>query len=260
MRFNHPSIVLLMGLFMMAVPWNGVAQSPVLLHVSSNDSDAAVYADSEYLGVVHESPFWINSETNTIQLATLQAASWSILPIQMSLEEEVDDTVFARLNFPMYHQIESHPLSAKVWLGNTTERRLLGVTPMVFSTYGLRDSTFQVELDGYSPESIQPKMEIWNRYMTSLIPLDQNISISTVNSVTGPKRKWIDWSIAVVGFAAGVAAVHYKFRADRINDDYLETGDPALRPRVARLDDYSGIALGVMQAGVVTLAIRFALR
>ena len=55
-------------------------------------------------------------------------------------------------------------------------------------------------------------------------------------------------------------AVHYKFRADRINDDYLATGDPSLRPRVARLDDRSGIALGVMQVGLVTLAVRFAFK
>jgi len=260
MRFNVESIAGLIGLLMALVPAFAVGQSPVLFHLTSNDPDAAVYADSLYIGLVNQSPFWVDPNTSSIRLTTLRGGSWSVRPIKMRFEPAYDDTVYAHLNFPMYHQIESHPLAAKVWLQSGIERRFLGVTPMVFSSEELRDSTFIVEHDGYLSKSIEPKMDIWNRYMTSLTLLTQEKSLSTVNTINRQRRQWIDWSIAIVGVAAGVAAVHYKFRADKINDNYLETGDPSLRPRVARLDDYSGIALGVMQAGAITLAVRFALR
>ncbi len=260
MRFNYQFARIVLGFVMIALPSVALAQLPVLLHLTSNDSNAYVYADSTYLGLVHESPFWVHPETRFIRLNTVQSASWSVRPVEMTLQSEANDTVFASLNFPMYHQIESHPLKAGVWLQNDLGRRFLGSTPLVYSTWGLRDSTFQVELNGYLSQTIQPKMEIWNHYMASLPPLSDDNSLSSVNSMTPQRRHWIDWGLAIVGVAAGVAAVHYKFRADQINDDYLETGDPSLRPRVARLDDYSGIALGVMQAGIITLAVRFALK
>ena len=55
-------------------------------------------------------------------------------------------------------------------------------------------------------------------------------------------------------------AVHFKFKADRRYDRYVETGDPALRPAIKRYDTYSGVALGVMQAGAGLFAVRLILR
>jgi hypothetical protein len=63
-----------------------------------------------------------------------------------------------------------------------------------------------------------------------------------------------------VALAAGIVAVHYKFKGDDLYDEYNETGDPALRNNIDRYDNYSAIALGTMQIGVGVLAFRMVFR
>ncbi len=237
-----------------------MAQSEILVHIQSNDMDAAVYADSLYLGSASESPYWVDAMTETIRLSTLRAASWSVLPIEIPLRATPGDSVLVTLNFPNYHRIESYPFGAKIWLQEGSNRRLLGLTPFVFSSPGSIDGLFHVELQGYMPGTLKPKKDLWNLYEISLESLVQGNEHSGMSPVVKQRRRWIDWGTAAVVVAAGIVAVHYKFRADRINDEYLRNGDLSLRSRVSKLDDYSGIALGVMQAGMVTLAIRFALK
>ncbi|MCY4159195.1 MAG: hypothetical protein OXE92_09455 [Bacteroidetes bacterium] len=248
-----------LGIFLSILPSVGLAQSQVLVHITSNDMDAAVYADSLYLGLVRGSPYWIESTAEMISLSTLRPAAWSMPPLQAPIEAKPGDSVYVTLNFPMYHRIESHPFGADAWLQQGSERRFLGVTPVVFSSADVYKGMFYIELEGYTPGIIEPKTELWNRYQVSLTALSPANQHQGMSRTVSRQRRWIDWSASAVAVVAGVVAVHYKFRADRINDEYQETGDASLRPRVARLDDYSGIALGVMQAGLVTLAVRFIL-
>ncbi len=237
-----------------------MAQSQILVQIRSNDMDAAVYADSSYLGLVRGSPYWVDPATRTIRLSTLRPAAWSMPPIQVPLRAVPGDSVRITLNFPNYHRIESYPFGAEAWLQEGAERRFLGLTPVVFTSSGLRNRTFHIELDGYAPGAVKAETEIWNHYEISLEPLAGLNELSGISTAMKERRNWIDWGTAAVAVVAGVVAVHYKFRADRINDEYLMTGDASLRPRVAELDNYSGVALGVMQAGLVTLAVRFAIR
>ncbi len=74
------------------------------------------------------------------------------------------------------------------------------------------------------------------------------------------RLNWIDYSLLAATTAAAVLAIHYKFEADALYDDYDATGDPALRPRIKALDVRSGVATGAMQAGVVVFGARLLLR
>lgn len=248
------------GFLFTFIPCISMAQSQILVQILSNDMDAAAYADSLYLGPASGSPYWVHPATRTIRLSTLRAAAWSMPPIQVPLEAEPGDSVRVTLNFPNYHRIESYPFGAEAWLQEGAKRRLLGLTPVVFSSSGTIDGMFHIERKGYIPSVVKPKTDLWNRYEISLKALAQVNERSGLSPAMKQRRSWIDWGTAALAMAAGVVAVHYKFRADQINDEYLMTGDASLRPRVARLDDYSGVALGVMQAGLVTLAVRFALK
>ncbi|MEM0964322.1 MAG: prenyltransferase, partial [Bacteroidota bacterium] len=74
-----------------------------------------------------------------------------------------------------------------------------------------------------------------------------------------------DLGIGAAALAAGAVAVHFKFRADSVDDRYRsetspERGDEALLDEALRLDRYSAAALGAMQVGVGVLALRFVLR
>ena len=260
MKSSSRLLVALWGGLFAALPGISVGQPQVLVHIETNDVSAAVYADSVYLGLASGSPYWVDHDTDIIRLSTLRAAAWSVSPLREKLIATPGDTVQVTLNFPMYHRIESHPFGAEAWLQEGAERRLLGRTPVVYSSPGIQNGMFHIEMEGYAPGAVAPRHDLWNRYEVSLVALSQAGDVAGFTHSVRRGRVWIDWSAAALAMIAGAVAVHYKFRADRINDDYLATGDPSLRPRVARLDDRSGIALGVMQVGLVTLAVRFAFK
>lgn len=260
MKFDSRLVMALWGGLFAALPGISAAQPQVLVHIETNDASAVVYADSTYLGLASDSPYWVDHDTDVIRLSTLRAAAWSVSPLREHLIATPGDTVLVTLNFPMYHRIESHPFGAEAWLQEGSERRLLGRTPVVFASPGIQNGLFHIEMEGYVPGVVTPRHDLWNRYEVALIALSETGDAAGFTHSVRRGRAWIDWSAAALAVIAGVVAVHYKFQADRINDDYLATGDPSLRPRVARLDDRSGIALGVMQAGLVTLAVRFAFK
>lgn len=102
--------------------------------------------------------------------------------------------------------------------------------------------------------------QVWNRQVVLLEPLTPPAATAAMHLVERPRRRWIDAVALGTAVAAGAVAVHYKFKADRLYDDYLETTDPALRPQIKANDTRSAVALGVMQAGVAVFAVRLVFR
>lgn len=236
------------------------AQTQMVLHVDSNSPAAVVYADSVRLGLASAGPFRIPADTRAIRLRPGLMQDWSITPLMVPLAPAARDTLRLRMDFPFHHRLDTHPFGAQVFLINGPVRTSLGNTPMVHVTSHVSPGIFAIELEGYESVRLTPRAQIWNRYEVSLVPLAEDIGSAQIWNAPKRRRSWIDYAAATLGVAAGVAAVHYKFKADRLDDRYKEFGDPTLRPRIARLDDYSGIALGVMQLNLGVLAIRFALR
>lgn len=251
------TVVLVLATAHLHIAW---AQSDVLVDVQSNSAAAVVYADSIRLGPVNSGPYWVAADTRFIRLLPVLLDGWSVSPLRQVLDAAPGDTARFTMDFPFYHRLDSDPFGAQAFLEDGATRQLLGTTPIVYETNNPAPGLFAVVLDGYEPVLISPRNEVWNRYQIKLEALDADLSPDQDWNVTKRRRSWIDYASATVGLAAGVMAVHYKFKADRLDDTYRETGDPALRPRIARLDDYSGVALGVMQVNVGVLAIRFALR
>jgi hypothetical protein len=119
----------------------------------------------------------------------------------------------------------------------------------------------EFSLDGFKPDSVTPGAELWNLHAVDLQPADTDRDAARLAlSAPSTRKTWIDYVAVGTALAAGALAVHFKFEADRRYDRYRKTGDPDLRPGIKRYDVYSGVALGVMQAGVGLFAIRLALR
>ena len=252
--------ILLIGLISAGSLSTAAAQPGIVVHVATNSPSALVFADSLLLGPARSGPHMVASGTQIIRLLPGRERDWSVSPLEHLLEASPGDTVHLQMDFPYHHRLESQPFGAEAWLENGATRSLLGTTPMVHVTDLASPGLFALEMEGYAVVRLTPGEDIWNRYNVALRPLTGEMSLAHTLEMPRRRRVWIDYSAAVLGVAAGVMAVHYKFKADRIDDTYRETGDPTLRPRIARLDDYSGAALGVMQVGLGVLAIRFALR
>lgn len=138
--------------------------------------------------------------------------------------------------------------------------RVLGTTPLVYSSEAPLGNTLLLQKAGYANAEVEPGSEVVNRHSVVLQPMTVNV-IDEQGVEWNPKSSkhtWINWAAAGVVLTGGALAVHFKFKADDEYDRYLENGDPAVKERVDRFDRYSYFALGAMQVGIGVLAIRLA--
>ena len=232
-----------------------------IIDLQTNTPYASVYADDVLLGRASQRHFRVPSGTRRIELVVAGKDNWSIPPVFADLPAITrSDTLIVRLDFPHHYRIESTPFGAHVSLSSAD--LLLGKTPVELTVDDPLNGTLVLELDGYFSEEIQPGREIWNVHAVRMRPIDSGTAAASRIALAPPskRKKWIDYAALGTAAAAGVVAVHYKFKADRRFETYQETGDPSLRPDIERYDVYSGVALGVMQAGLGLFAIRLIFR
>ena len=242
-----------------ATPASSSAQEWVIVDLNTNVLDAVLFADSLRIRAVRPGLYQIPSRTRVLRLS-VQGDDWSVDPLEMPLRAEPGDTVHANLAFPLHHRIESVPHGARAFLTLDEGRVQIGQTPVVYTSTEPPSGSFVLEHGGYMPAEITPGRDVWNQYVVEMRQLAADEVDFVKVSPHDRRYRWIDWSAAFVAVAAGAASVHYKFRADRLDDQYRSTGDPALRPDIAALDDRAGLSLGLMQAGLGVLAVRFILR
>ncbi len=233
-----------------------------LVELDTNADEAAVFVDGSYLGPASSHRFVVPPGSRELRLVAADGYGWSVPPLTQDLDRtSAGDTIRITLNFPYYYRFESTPGDAEVVLRSRSDGHVLGRTPTTVESSGPLAGTLEFRLDGFESEVLSPGVEIWNFHSVDLTPTstgDEVVHLALTPPAT--RRKWIDYVAVGSALAAGALAVHFKFEADRRFDRYQETGDPDLRPDIKRYDIYSGVALGVMQAGIGIFAIRLALR
>ena len=166
-------------------------QAQRTVHIESNMASANVFADSEWIGTVSDSPFEVLSSVKKISVIQPKLDLWGSKPFVFDLED----------------------LGPK------------------------REYTLKAIFEG-APAPVTSQLQqkgVW---------------------VHVKRRKWINYTAAGTSVVAGILAIHFRTKADNRFDDYLETGNPALKKQVQRLDVQSGLALGAMQIGVGVIAFR----
>lgn len=228
--------------------------------LTSNTPEVLVYADSLWLGRAGERMFVVPPTARTLRLVPAAPGVWSVASREAPLPDT--DTLHLTLDFPFQYQIESLPFGVPVYRLTPQGRVLLGETPLHLSQDQPLQDTLLLDAHGFLLEHIVPGTARWNRHVHTLRPIDeQTVAVPTMTlKPTRRRHRWIDYAALGTSLVSGVVAVHYKTRADRRYDRYLENGDPTLRPAIERYDRYSGVALGVMQGSLGLMAIRLVLR
>lgn len=238
------------------------AQERVIVLLDTNLPESTVYADSMRLGPASQGTFQIPADTRQLRLVPPGGALWTIAPVTAPLSLSAGDTLELHLSFPYHYQIETIPYGASVYLETLDGRTTIGETPVLYKSPQIPVGPFIIERRGNIPVVLTPGQEVWNRYVLTLdaVRIEDVESAEMAWRPPRKRRLWIDYTAAAVAVAAGAVSIHYKFKADRLNEQYEQTGDSALRPRIHDLDTRAGVALGVMQVGVGVLALRFILR
>lgn len=229
------------------------------IRIETNMPSANVFADTLWIGYASQKLFEVSSDVAFILVSPQTADSWFIHPITFDLLEtpQSRDVTLSAV-FPYHYRLESIPLGATVWNGQAGKGEVLGLTPFTLSLDEPLIDDFIFTLTGYAQKRVTPGNEIWNRMLIQLRPDDSGADVSLPGGFELKNRngKWINYAASATAVLAGVAAIHFRTKADNRFDDFNENGSRGLKDDVKRLDIQSGVALGVMQVGIGIVAFR----
>lgn len=234
---------------------------PAYVHIDTNFPEALVFADSLLVGGASAMLLAVPPASRFIRLTAPNPDAWSIAPIARPLDVASGDTARVVMRFPYHYRIESEPFGADVLIEHLEEGRYIGVTPLLHRSEDPLEGSILVRRIGYVSQHVQPGKAVWNRHVVHLEPISEGDTAAQMN-LNPPRvyRAWIDYAALGTALAAGAIAVHYKFKADDLADEYERTRNEALTPRIETHDFRAAVAFGVMQGGVAVFALRLVLR
>ena len=253
----------LLILSLLALSASASAQ-PAWLYVEA--TEGTVVVDDSSAGAAGE-VLRVAAGERSVQLVDAVGA-WNPRVDSARVVARAGDTLRVRLELPVRRRIESMPRGAAIALAQPDGSvRALGTAPLTFDLPASTLAEVVAEADGFETarQPVGSASEI-----TFVLVIEPGVRVppevqTFATRRASRRRTLIDLGIGAATIAAGAVAVYYKFEADDVDDQYrdpesLRRGDEALRQEALRLDRRSGIALGVMQAGVGVLALRFVLR
>jgi hypothetical protein len=220
------------------------------LGIRSDPDSAFVTIDGAYAGRTPLSVDTLMPGTHVIRVLHPDAANW--------LSASVDDTVFLQrgdiriLRYSLREglSIVSVPSGAEVFVGDS----LAGRTPLVFLHGGMSASVLiTLRKPGYLPIPAEFGKASGGVLRVALQqagsgPVPDELILRNDAAASGRTERILISGVATV--VAGAAAAYFKIKADKLNEDFLATGDPSLNSRTRRLDTASAIALAATQVGL----------
>lgn len=239
-----------------------LGQDRAFVNVETNLPEAVLFADSIRIGSSFGSMVSVPASSRTLRLVPPGIDTWSIAPVSRAIKLAPGDTLRMTIDFPYHYRVESIPFEAAVHIETGEGLKKIGSTPLLYSSQRPIQGNLLIERAGYAVERLEPGSEIWNRHVVELSPSDDLDPASVQVNWKPPTRHraWIDYAALGTAVAAGAVAVYYKFQADDLYSQYENTADPSLRGAIKSNDLRSGIAFGVMQAGIGVFAVRLVLR
>lgn len=219
--------------------------------VSSNVDSAAVFIDNAWAGRVSDGPFMATSDASSITVRLPWLTAWSVEPLRFQLD---DGDVTIEASFPFHYRFESIPSGAEV-----SENGIrLGQTPYVHVSQSQLSDDVRIALPGYLDAVPELGNEVWNMIRVEMTADATSMAIGTDHIVPKARKDWVSIAATASAFAAGALAIHFRTKADNRFEDYQISGKESLRSDVQRLDVQSGVALGVMHAGLGVVVFRLA--
>lgn len=245
----------------------GIAQTGTL-EVLSSAEEAVVFVDSVEVGTVADRFFSVAPDTHRVSVSE-NADLWDSVSTSAITVVPSGDTSRVSLELPQRYRIETFPIGAEVtWERAVGVSEELGEAPVTLDHEGNPDGQITATLSGYRPTSIDASTLIEGRStLITLVPENPDLSPEAVlpTARTNHARRFIDYGLIAGAVAAAVLAVHFKFQANDLDDQYRNPesekfGDDNTLQRIERFDTYSTIALGASTAALGVLSIRFIIR
>lgn len=260
------TIAILVGAFLFIQ--TGRAQIGTI-EIVSNTQEADIFVDSVHVGTAAERYFSVPSGTHLISLVR-ETEQWDPVHTSASVIVISGDTSIVSLELPRHYRIETFPIGADiVWEPESERPEKLGRAPVSLEHEGTPDGLITAMLPGYEPARIDAAtLEEGGSVLITLAPQEgpnahEAVILPTARS--NHTRRFVDYGLVAGAVAAAALAVHFKFQANDLDDQYrdpesVKFGDADTLQRIERFDTYSTIALGASTAALGVLSIRFIIR
>jgi hypothetical protein len=226
-----------------------IASPPALVFQTDIDSSRVVI-DGSFVGKTPLTIDTLQPGIHEIRLSHPDPENWLTETISDTIDVPPGEARTLRYTFVPRYFVRSIPDGAQVFLGDS----LAGTTPSVIRiTSRMEGRAIELRKDGYEAAGVLPVQNERGVITVMLSPLwqhgDRKESVFRVDESNGKRnlRLYITGTATVL---SGVAAAYFKVQADNRYDEFLRSGNPALRSETRRLDTTSGVALAITQIGL----------
>lgn len=271
LKSKGKGVGLVMLLLLIGLVAPAAAQETGAVVVQSNLGEAVLFADSTRLGPVGARTYRLAAGSVRLRALPPEVLNWSVMPLDTTVTVPAGDTLRLVLDFPHYYRVETVPFGVPVYLVDGGDRHMLGTTPLLYVDQEPVKGTLVVDEPGYHIEQVDPGGGVWNVYRLTLQPTVPEMASSEQIAWRPPQKRrwWIDAAALGIAATATAVSVHYKFKADRLEeerekacraDDFGPQCSPAVADQIHDYDRIAAWSLGAAQVGVGVFAIRLVLR
>lgn len=233
-----------------ANPPEVVPNGNAILIIESKSSDILFYIDDSLYSRQRKDTLTVSSGYHSLRASNIEADLWSALDWSWNGTLNSDSTYYFEIVAKRFLIINSIPFGADVII----DGKFMGTTP-----YVLESSENAVELikSNFMPVRIEPEemieKTIININMVVESPAIESEIAPTFANLGYDRDKLINRSTYAFTAISGIAAVYFKFEADKAFNNLSDAIDPAdiryFSDRVDKYDNYAAFSFGTFQAG-----------
>lgn len=224
--------------------------SPATITFLTDVDSARVIIDGSFVGCTPVTVDTLQPGMHEVRLFHPDVENWLTERVTDSINVSPGDVRTLRYAFVPRYLLRSIPDGAEVYLGDS----LVGAAPSIIRiTSRMEGQTIQLRKEGYETIPVQPAHSERGVITVMLPPLWRQGSQKEAvfrEEMTNGKRNLRLYIAGTATVLSGVAAAYFKVLADNRYDEYLRTGNPALRTETNKLDTASGVALAITQIGL----------
>lgn len=210
-----------------------------VLNIDSEIKGALVYLDSMLIGSTPISNFKVRVGTYTLKVKNPEPTDWLEQDVVQKIEIKENDTLNLFITFEKFIKINSIPFSADILLGDS----IIGTTPSIFKMKDLLGKKIKIVKKGYN------EVEILVDGKTQRV----EVNLSPKNGAetelrTEPKNKLnMVLPVAGISLTSGIISIYFKTQADKLYNEYLQSGDAGKLNTVKTYDKIAGVALVIFE-------------
>ena len=244
------SVLLASNIFVYADPTENIFPGAAKVIFKSKSSDILFYVDDSLYSRQSNDTLTIQAGYHSLKATTAESDLWSAVDWRWDGTLEADSAYYFELIIKRFVVLNSVPYGADVIING----KFVGTTP-----YVLESTSNAVELikSNYMPVRFEAK-DLKNKSLisvnlvleTPVVESDQNNNLAKIGN---GRDKLITRSTYAITAISGIAAVYFKFEADKAFNKLSDAVDPAdrqlLSDRVDKYDNLAAISFGTFQAG-----------